>query len=134
MKYHATFAPDCFYHVFNHAIGFENLYLNEENKRYFLQKYGEYINPICRTFAYCLMNNHFHFLVQVRSEQDLLDFFVKEKRSEVVVSNHTIVMQEFSNFCNGYAKAFNKRHKRRGSLFIENIRRIKVETLDYKNC
>ena len=136
MNYHAPFEPNCFYHVFNHAVGFENLYNDEENKRFFLQKYGEYINPVCRTFAYCLMNNHFHFLVQVRSELDLLIFFEKEKLHrkphEEVPPFEVMVMQEFSNFCNSYAKSFNNRHKRRGALFNDKIRRIKVETFDYK--
>jgi REP element-mobilizing transposase RayT len=132
MKYLDSFEPRKFYHVFNHAVGFENLYKDAENKRYFLKKYIEYITPICHTYAYCLMHNHFHFMVKVRSEEELLNFFAIEKQKEVVPSYHDIVMQEFSNFFNAYAKAFNKQWKRRGALFVDNVRRIELNSPTYQ--
>jgi REP element-mobilizing transposase RayT len=35
-----------------------------------MQLYQKYILPICDTFAYCLMRNHFHILVQVKELQN----------------------------------------------------------------
>ena len=129
--YQIDFEPGKRYHVFNHAVGFDNLFLNDENKRYFLQLYGKYIERVCKTFSYCLMNNHFHVLIEVRSEEELLAFFVEHKQREEVPTMHEIVMQEFSNLCNAYAKAFNKVHKRRGALFLDYIRRIETDTFAY---
>ncbi len=129
--YQVKFEPGKRYHVFNHATGFDKLFLSDENKRYFLQRYAEYIEPVCKTFAYCLMNNHFHLLVEVRSEAELRAFFATRKQREVLPTLHQIVMQEFSNLCNAYAKAFNKQHKRRGALFLDYIRRIEIDTFAY---
>lgn len=36
-------------------------------------------------------------------------------------------MQQFSNFLNGYAKAFNKRNNRRGALFLDFTKRIEIK-------
>ena len=132
MQYLEQFEPDKFYHIFNHAVGFEDLYKNDENKRYFLQRYADYMEPVCSTFAYCLMNNHFHFMVQIRSEAELLAFFAKYKQREEVPTFHKIVMQQFSNFCNAYAKAFNKEQNRTGALFIDYVKRTELETRAYQ--
>jgi putative transposase len=41
------------------------------------------------------------------------------------------IMQQFSNFFNAYAKAFNIRYKRRGALFIDYVRRKEVNDERY---
>jgi len=68
------FLPDKIYHVYSHANGNENIFKSDENFRFFLEKYNLYIQPVARTFAYCLMPNHFHFLIQVNTEKKLLEF------------------------------------------------------------
>jgi REP element-mobilizing transposase RayT len=66
------FEQETYYHVFNHAIGKENLFHTTENYYYFLKKYVQYISPVIDTLAYCLMPNHFHLLIKVKPEQTLL--------------------------------------------------------------
>jgi hypothetical protein len=41
------------------------------------------------------------------------------------------VTQQFQNFLNGYAQAYNKMYARRGKLFQENVNRKLVNTKDY---
>ena len=53
---------DKFYHLYDHAVGDENLFRNENNYKYFLKKYAEYFNPIAETYAYCLMPNHWGYV------------------------------------------------------------------------
>ena len=65
--------PDHFYHIYNHANGIENLFRTEDNYHYFLKKYHQHISPIAETWAYCLMPNHFHFLVRIKEEKDLIE-------------------------------------------------------------
>ena len=60
---------DNYYHIYNHAVGQDNLFKKDENYNFFLKKYANYINPIADTFAYCLMPNHFHFLVRIKYEK-----------------------------------------------------------------
>jgi putative transposase len=58
--------PGEIYHLYNHAVGDDNLFRQEENYHYFLQKYAELLTPIFDTYAYCLLPNHFHLLIHVK--------------------------------------------------------------------
>jgi hypothetical protein len=49
--------PDRIYHIYNRGINGENIFKEERNYRYFLEKYAKYIEPIADTFAYCLLKN-----------------------------------------------------------------------------
>jgi hypothetical protein len=42
-----------------------------------------------------------------------------------------LISRKFSNFLNAYAKAFNKMFERKGSLFLDNIQRKKIENENY---
>ena len=64
--------PEGIYHVYNHAVGEENLFRSAENFRYFLDRYQYYLSPVVETYAYCLLPNHFHLLIRVRSRQELI--------------------------------------------------------------
>lgn len=71
--------PEKVYHIYNHANGNENLFRNPANYSYFLEKYSEYIYPIAETYAYCLMPNHFHLMIKVRSENEIITFLKLRK-------------------------------------------------------
>ena len=70
------------YHIYNHANGNDNLFRNEENYAYFLKRYAYFIHPIAKTYAYCLMPNHFHLLVKIRSEEGIAITFPKIRTLE----------------------------------------------------
>ena len=70
-NYEIPLSSENYYHIYNHTNGSDNLFLNSENYRYFLQRYATFISPIADTFAYCLMPNHIHFLIRIKSELDL---------------------------------------------------------------
>jgi len=118
------------YHIFNRANGNEKLFLSDVIYRYFLRKYDEYIFPIVDTLCYCLMPNHFHFLVRVKKNTVLNDFFKDkiEKATNLqgfknLEGLERLISRQFSNFFNSYSKAFNKQHSRRGSLFMHTYKR-----------
>ena len=125
------------YHIFNHANGFENLFVNEGNYQFFLRKYALYINPIADTFAYCLMPNHLHFCVRIKNEEALFEYFRQSKSSEsfklsegsAQLSN--LLSHCFGNLFNSYAQAFNKQQSRRGNLFVSNFKRKEVASDRY---
>lgn len=125
------FEEETIYHVYTHANGSENLFRAEENYRYFLQRYGDYIDPVAATYAYCLMPNHLHLMIRIRSEEEVLAFVRRKKPHLQGFENlggiSAIISQQFSNLFNAYTKAYNKRYDRRGSLFIPNFKRKKVE-------
>jgi len=66
MKTTAPLQPGHYYHVYNRGNNREDLFREERNYRYFLQLYARHVLPIAITFAYCLLRNHFHFLVRIR--------------------------------------------------------------------
>jgi len=105
-----------YYHVYNRGIARAPLFLEERNYRYFLQLYARHVGPVARTFAYCLLPNHFHFLVQIK---DLLDLTGLED-----LSGQKAPSQSFSNLFNAYAKAFNRAYDRTGALFQRPFGRI----------
>jgi putative transposase len=115
-----------YYHIYNRGINREDIFFEERNYRYFLDLYAKYIEPIADTFAYCLMKNHFHLLVRIKTEEEQAKTW---KVSETFqVSNPT---QQFSNFFNAYAKAINKAYHRTGGLFQERFGRIRVSSDEY---
>jgi putative transposase len=108
--------PSTYYHIYNHANGFENLFQSDENYRFFLAKWGKYIAPVADTYAYCLMPNHFHALIRIKDEEKLkVTFRIADLTGFQNLSG--LISKQFSNLFNSYAKAYNKQYNRRGSLF-----------------
>jgi len=140
--------PNTCYHIFNHANGFENVFREEENYRYFLAKYHQYISPIAETYAYCLMPNHFHLVVRIR-KQEVIEALIRNRNNPYPAtgsSNFSIypnfskvpnfgkvetagsemelfLSKQFANLFSSYTQSFNKIYKRKGSLFIKNFKR-----------
>ena len=106
-----------YYHIYNR----EKVFFKERNYRYFLRLYAKYAEPVADTYAYCLLRNHFHFLVRIKT--------VDEQTQTLKVSETFRVLrpsQQFSNLFNAYAKAINKAYGRTGSLFQHPFGRILV--------
>jgi hypothetical protein len=61
------------YHFYNHANGNDVLFRTDENYRYFLKQYVKHLCPVFDTFAYCLLPNHFHFLIRVKDENTVVE-------------------------------------------------------------
>jgi REP element-mobilizing transposase RayT len=112
--------PGQYYHIYNRGNNRENVFREERNYPYFLKLYAKYIEPIAETYAYCLLRNHFHFLVRIKDEKDLTGF---ENLSGL---NPSGLSQPFSNLFNAYARAFNKAYQRTGALFQRPFGRIHV--------
>ncbi|WP_435352742.1 transposase [Emticicia sp. SJ17W-69] len=135
MDFYAPLLPNHYYHIYNHAVGNENLFRKKDNYTYFLQKYTQYIHPIAQTFAYCLMPNHFHFLIKIRSIDEIIEHYKtlkgKKENEKVGFNVADLNMQQFSNFFNAYAKAYNTVFDRKGSLFVDKVRRKLVYDEQY---
>ena len=130
MDYYVPLLADNIYHITSRAVGNEKLFLNDDNYKFFLKRYDKYITAIADTFTYSLLPNHFHFLLQIKSYAELQKYYKKVKPHGKEDENWQpdFVMQQFSNMLNSYAKAFNKKNKRKGALFMDYMRRVKVTT------
>ncbi len=111
----APLAQGVYYHIYNRGNNRQPLFYDARNYTYFLSLYVKYIEPFVDTYAYCLLKNHFHFLIRIKTEEELSSNEQKISPSKV-----------FSNLFNAYAKAINKSYNRTGSLFEENFGRIPV--------
>ena len=58
--------PGKYYHIFTRGNNREDIFPEEKNYAYFLQLYRNHISSIADTFAYCLLKNHFHFLIRIK--------------------------------------------------------------------
>ncbi len=63
---------DTYYHIYNRGTNRENIFVQERNYEHFFELYTKHIDPVADTFAYCLLRNHFHLLVRIRSEEEIL--------------------------------------------------------------
>ncbi|MEO6706787.1 MAG: transposase [Ginsengibacter sp.] len=122
--------PSTYYHIFNHANGDEDLFREPENYRYFLQQYHKYIDRIADTYSYCLMPNHFHLLARIKSKDEIITPLPGFKNLEGVTASN-LLSKQFSNFFNGYTKAFNKKYERHGSLFLKNFKKKAITETGY---
>jgi REP element-mobilizing transposase RayT len=126
--YYIPLVPDGTYHILSRAVGNEKLFLYDANYEFFLEKYKQHILPIADTFAFCLLPNHFHFLLQIKPLADLSEYFKQKKCKNSIDLDRLpdFIMQSFSNLLNSYAKSFNKVYQRKGALFMNSLRRVEI--------
>lgn len=131
-----VFAEGEYYHVFNRSTASEQVFtrkkdikraldlisfyrykqslrfsfydrLKDEEKKMYLQKLSG-VTPIVEIYAYSLMPNHYHLLLKQESEMGIQKFL--------------------SNFQNSFAKYFNIKNKRFGTLFQRPFKAKHIET------
>jgi REP element-mobilizing transposase RayT len=125
-NYHEPLIPGETYHIFSRAVGFEKLFLSDENYRYFLEKFDYHVSPVADLFTYSLLPNHFHLLPRIKSVETIAKFYEEIKQKPYLPLETDLsdfIMERFSNWLNGYTKAFNKMHQRKGALFMDYLRR-----------
>lgn len=119
------------YHIYNRGNNRNDLFFENQDYELFLRKFNQYILPVAETYAWCLMKNHFHFLVYVREKSEIneqeLYYSTVEKTKKLDLSS------QFAHFFNSYTQSINKKYGMTGSLFERPFKRKKVETQDYLN-
>jgi putative transposase len=113
---------DTFYHYYNRANNRENLFREESNYIYFLHLLKKHIAPVAHVYSYCLLPNHFHLIIKTKETAELPEEIQSGKRK---------ISQSFSNLFNAYAKGYNQRYERRGSLFQKHPKHKEVTTTQY---
>ena len=138
---------DTYYHIYNRGVNGEDIFVQERNYDLFLKLFEKHLSPVVDLFAYCLLKNHFHMAMKVKSEQEI---FEAKKTLRVSSVNHhhgrqgetanhrhgqsrkplgsKYVSDQFSNFFNAYAKTINKAYGRTGSLFQHPFGRVPITT------
>ena len=184
MKNDNLLKPGKYYHIYNCGINGTDLFKVREDYERFLNLYSKYINPVCETFAWVLMGNHFHLLVKIKeniiykysksdysndkekfneikwetvekdadfirkitcqrpTQEDLTALkksWLNEKLNCQPPTQEDLALTikvpkphlHFSHLFNAYAKYFNLKYKRHGSLFERQFRRKLVDNKRY---
>ena len=103
------FLPENIYHVYNQGNNQENIFIKDFQFLYFLQLYQEYIALHCETLAWCLMHNHFHFMIYADGRCMKL-----KKQGGLILDPIT---NGFRKLLSTYSHEFNIKNNRSGSLF-----------------
>ncbi len=97
------------YHIYNRGNNQQTIFFSQENYFYFLRKCHRYLRPYADILAWCLMPNHFHFLL-----------FVSANGTEPVKTGGIhipAITNGFRLLQSSYAKGINKQEGRSGNLF-----------------
>ena len=110
------------YHVFNRGNNKEIIFPQPQNYHYFIKGIEKYIKPCCDILAWCLMPNHFHFLIHAN------------QTSTPIIKDGSFERQKFSQgikqLLSSYTKAINKQENRTGSLFQQKTKALCVSDRD----
>jgi len=129
----ALLIPNTIYHVYNHAVGSDNLFRHPDDYIRFLTTLPYYTRYFCDLHAYCLMPNHMHLLIRVCSREELMRRAMHEhtERLKRIDRTRFLSEEEVSRFMSvslgrafsSHAQYINHRYERMGNLFISNFKR-----------
>ena len=127
---------DCHYHIYNRTVDGLTLFQSEVDFNVFLKKYIKYFQPYFSTYAYCLIPNHFHFIIKVNSEEQLLSAAEKDNSTSAqkLINRDSSVSEFFSDlfkrFFSSVAKRHNNKYNHNGAVFSERVKRVWIENDD----
>jgi putative transposase len=140
-KYLADFEEENIYHIYNKTNNKELLFLTDENRLYFLKKYYSILSPFIDTYCWCILPNHFHFLIKVKNENTIKENLNKKPKENLTITEKSylqnsitlgnLIEQSFKRFFQSYAQAFNKENTRSGNLFYKPFKRILIDSDEY---
>jgi len=102
------------YHLYNRGNNRQKIFFSSDNSIYFLKKVEAHIHACCSIPAYCLMPNHFHFLVHSDKRTTTTKLIGGKERN--------ILSEGIRNTLSSYTQAINKQNNSTGSLFQQNTK------------
>ena len=128
--------PDTFYHIYNRGINSCKIFESEQNYLFFLEKFSKYMNGVIEVYAYCLMPNHFHFLIKVKPENEIKTFVKvqnldKGLKDKGLHSFDSIISKQMGKFISSYSQAYNKVTNRHGALMESPFKRKRINSEEY---
>ena len=65
------FESSSFYHLYNRGNNKEHIFKKDDNYFYFLTLVRKHLLSICNIYSYCLLPNHFHFIIRIKDIEAL---------------------------------------------------------------
>jgi putative transposase len=113
-----------YFHIYNRGVNGESIFKEKRNYYYFLQQYVFYCSEVFETYAYALLNNHFHLLVYIKENVEVS----KNNGDGTIKLNAS---KQLSHFFNSYAQSINKANNRTRPLFESPFERKLVDDDSY---
>ncbi|MFQ6609202.1 MAG: transposase [Fidelibacterota bacterium] len=124
------FEPGNLYHVYNRGNQNQIIFFLQRNYLHFLSLIDKYLIPVSNLYSYCLMPNHFHLLIMVKSleaiHENLCGVSTHSDALDENLASHAI-SEQFRRLFMSYAKAINRQENLAGSLFQKNVKRRRIE-------
>lgn len=121
--------PGAIYHIYNRGTNKQTIFLNKKDYNHFLYLWEKYTEPVSESFAFCLLPNHFHFMIRIKEMADLLQLPKVAELNENEIKYY--LSRQFSNLFNAYSRYFNVKYQRDGKVFKERFKRKEVLTDAY---
>jgi putative transposase len=135
-NYWQTFYVNSYYHVYNRVTSGALLFVDYAERQFFMKQWQRLLGPYVDTYAYCLMSNHFHFIIKVKEADALYWEHLKKEKTvaaraflEGKIDLNAFLEDQFKRFFSSYANKYNYKYKRHGSLFQKRFKRVELTTL-----
>jgi len=60
-----------YYHIYNRGNNSQPIFFEEENYSHFSKLLHKYISPVADIFCYCLLPNHYHILIRIKTNSEI---------------------------------------------------------------
>ncbi len=136
--YESDWVPEGVYHVFTSAVTHNQLFAAPEHYRTFVETLRDRIPFFAQIFAFALITNHFHLVLRLLPEAELRAAILAKRRGARTakekkwvsdsgeVTYHQLIGDYWATFLALHANYVNPLLKRRGTLFNQTLRRIRV--------
>lgn len=120
------FSPNEIYHVYNRGNNKQIIFFEEKNYIFFLNKIRQEWRKYCDILSYCLMPNHFHFMI-IPNEAACENLFLGDKLTDMQNLSKTI-----GKTLSSYTKAINIQNNTTGNLFQKKTKSKCISGLEDK--
>lgn len=110
------------YHIYNQGNNRQLIFFKRENYLFFMRKIEVHLLPYADILAWCLMPNHFHLMVEVRTLE--LPIGIDRVSESHPVNRGMTFNASIGIMLRSYTRAVNIQEKRSGSLFREETKAI----------
>lgn len=121
------------YHISNHSVALNGMFLNEELQMHFIEKMEFYLSPIANIIAYDISGNGFQILLRLKDRSSFTKHFLSKRKSKEflitdIPESTYIFSQAMANLQVSFVKHFNHKYKRSGTLMASRFGRKLVES------
>lgn len=142
-KYKAKFVHKKYYHVYNRTNNKEQLFKEAYDYLDFKYKSKTFLNSYLTVVAFCLLGNHFHFLVKIKSSNSIRNNIKKEPGLGLTknqlkylsitdeISLNELIIDQFRKLFISHSMKINNKYSRKGNLFSHGFKRVQVNESTY---